>query len=321
MVQNTALNLEKIIDFQDAYNRKHTISDDQRPYQKDKEQYTHESHSQINSVLNGMLDYLPKEQHNSFIEMYNKSDENQKQLLISLYSNMQKDICIDHLTNLPNRKCFDKDLSQKIESVNRDKNKQLNLLTLDIDYFKQINDTYGHDFGDFVLKKCGEYLKKNIRESDNAYRLGGEEFSLLLDSNIENKIDFNDYFNNRITGVSDYIINEIKLEKGALNKKIKDLKSSNADLSNLNGNLSKLKIFNKYLINLKKFENKINEGSYSRINKDKNDPYITFSVGSSVYNKSLNNENYSKSPGELINRADQALYIAKANGRNKICYK
>ncbi len=53
------------------------------------------------------------------------------------------------------------------------------LLLLDIDHFKKINDTYGHDKGDFVIKKISDLMQKNIRSSDICARWGGEEFIIL----------------------------------------------------------------------------------------------------------------------------------------------
>ena len=51
---------------------------------------------------------------------------------------------------------------------------------LDLDHFKQFNDTYGHDLGDLILKKPGAFLKNGIRSEDIACRFGGEEFTLIL---------------------------------------------------------------------------------------------------------------------------------------------
>ena len=61
---------------------------------------------------------------------------------------------------------------------------------LDIDYFKMVNDTYGHDIGDIVIKGLSEVLSKNIRGSDLAIRYGGEEFVILLhNSTLEGSLE------------------------------------------------------------------------------------------------------------------------------------
>jgi diguanylate cyclase (GGDEF)-like protein len=60
--------------------------------------------------------------------------------------------------------------------------KQLSLLMLDIDYFKRINDKYGHQAGDMVLESLAQILKKVFRESDVIARYGGEEFVIVLPS-------------------------------------------------------------------------------------------------------------------------------------------
>jgi len=86
----------------------------------------------------------------------------------------------DPLTNLVNRRAFDKQLESAIVKANRTECK-LALLFIDLDDFKCINDTYGHDAGDFVLIQVAERLSKCIRESDFVGRLGGDEFVICLD--------------------------------------------------------------------------------------------------------------------------------------------
>ena len=57
------------------------------------------------------------------------------------------------------------------------------VLLIDVDFFKKINDTYGHDKGDFVIKRISNLLKQNIRDSDICARWGGEEFLILVPNN------------------------------------------------------------------------------------------------------------------------------------------
>jgi two-component system cell cycle response regulator len=68
---------------------------------------------------------------------------------------------------------------REIERAKRH-NRPLSMLLIDIDKFKDFNDTYGHWEGDYVLKKIGEILMKNVREIDMAFRFGGEEFTVIL---------------------------------------------------------------------------------------------------------------------------------------------
>ncbi len=85
----------------------------------------------------------------------------------------------DPLTKLPNRYSYGERLTQEYNRWRRYRN-PLSLVMGDIDHFKQVNDTYGHGFGDQVLKEIGAYLSSRIRESDFIARFGGEEFVLLL---------------------------------------------------------------------------------------------------------------------------------------------
>jgi len=85
----------------------------------------------------------------------------------------------DGMTGLLNYKFFDKRLEEEIERSNR-YNEKITLLFMDLDKFKRINDTYGHQFGDQVLKRTSEIIKGNVRNIDIVSRYGGEEFCVIL---------------------------------------------------------------------------------------------------------------------------------------------
>ena len=85
----------------------------------------------------------------------------------------------DDLTGLLNRRVFNQIASAGLENAKR-YHHSLSLLLMDIDYFKDVNDTYGHTYGDDVLKKLSSLIQKNIRSSDVLARWGGEEFIVLL---------------------------------------------------------------------------------------------------------------------------------------------
>ena len=170
----------------------------------------------------------------------NKVEEQKKEL--------EKLAITDKLTGIYNRRQLDIIVSDEINRVKRF-NKTFSLTILDIDYFKRVNDSYGHHIGDSVLIEISELLKANVRESDYIGRWGGEEFVIISpEIKIEGLIQF--------------------IEK--IRKIIENYNFSTA------GNL-------------------------------------TASFGITVYTK----EDTIKS---IIQRADEALYKAKASGRNKVEY-
>ncbi len=87
----------------------------------------------------------------------------------------------DFLTALPNRQMFHDRLDQEMKTCNR-AGLQLALLFIDIDHFKEVNDTLGHDLGDALLKEVALRLRGCVREIDTVSRLGGDEFTIILGS-------------------------------------------------------------------------------------------------------------------------------------------
>lgn len=92
----------------------------------------------------------------------------------------------DQLTHLPNRNLFKDRLEQEIKKSQRNA-VPLSLLLLDLDHFKDINDTYGHDKGDELLKEVAHRILLCVRETDTVARLGGDEFAVIL-PDIDNTI-------------------------------------------------------------------------------------------------------------------------------------
>ncbi|MDC0835392.1 GGDEF domain-containing protein [Geitlerinema sp. CS-897] len=96
-----------------------------------------------------------------------------------LYGDLESRANLDFLTQTFNRRAMNSYLSQEEERFIQD-DTIFSLILLDIDRFKQINDTYGHDSGDIVLKHISKLLECHLREGDFLSRWGGEEFLILL---------------------------------------------------------------------------------------------------------------------------------------------
>jgi len=157
----------------------------------------------------------------------------------------------DSLTGLYNRRYMEGHLSTLVEeSIQR--GKPLSLLVTDIDYFKPVNDTHGHDAGDVVLKEFAARLKRNIRGMDLACRFGGEEFVVVMPDTDLTKA---------------YMVGE----------RLRQCIAGNG-----------FSLPNKQLLE------------------------ITASIGVAAL------EGVDDTPEALIKRADQALYAAKKDGRNRV---
>jgi len=92
---------------------------------------------------------------------------------------LQQDNRIDSLTGLNNRRCFDEIILKESERSERYSH-PTSLIMLDLDHFKEVNDNYGHQTGDIVLKNLGKILRDEVRLSDTPCRYGGEEFAVIL---------------------------------------------------------------------------------------------------------------------------------------------
>ncbi len=101
-----------------------------------------------------------------------------------LYARLERMAQYDELTGLPNRACFRDRLSTALARVRRNGGR-IALLYLDLDRFKQVNDTYGHGGGDRLLQTVAERLGGCVRDTDTVARLGGDEFVVLLESIID----------------------------------------------------------------------------------------------------------------------------------------
>ncbi|SFL96665.1 GGDEF domain-containing protein [Marinobacter zhejiangensis] len=119
----------------------------------------------LNLVVGGTLMLL-------FIHVYEQRREEAEQRLINLAQT-------DSLTGLANRNRFQELLARTIAESQRS-NSPYALVVLDLDRFKQVNDTFGHEAGDRLLKLVGQTLIERLRGTDTVGRLGGEEFGLLL---------------------------------------------------------------------------------------------------------------------------------------------
>uniref|UniRef100_UPI004056F8D2 GGDEF domain-containing response regulator n=1 Tax=Candidatus Electronema sp. TaxID=2698783 RepID=UPI004056F8D2 len=144
----------------------------------------------------GAVDFITKPFHPEillgkvlfFMEIYRQQQqlretiselEHTKQLVLEQNRLLERMATHDELTGLCNRRKLAEVMKREAERSRR-YGTELSLLMLDLDHFKKVNDTYGHDFGDFVIKEFAARILAGIRRSDFSFRFGGEEFIVLL---------------------------------------------------------------------------------------------------------------------------------------------
>lgn len=129
------------------------------------------------------LAYKEKEQALGKLQLLHEEIEHKQAALVQMNSELLALSNTDKLTDIPNRRFFEHQLELLIKRFH-ETGMPFSLCLLDIDYFKQINDTYGHAIGDVVLKKLAALIQMHIRPGDVFARFGGEEFVMLF-SNLE----------------------------------------------------------------------------------------------------------------------------------------
>ena len=132
--------------------------------------------------LSVMLVFSPREKvledELRFLQLFGR----QMELAITiaeLFDKVKKQAITDPLTELYNRRYFEDCIQREAERSER-LSQPFTLISLDLDHLKQINDTYGHNYGDIAIKAIGKILKKNARSIDIPARIGGEEFNVML---------------------------------------------------------------------------------------------------------------------------------------------
>jgi len=106
-----------------------------------------------------------------------------------LYHNAIAQAHKDPLTQIFNRAAFDEALDKECHAYRRHKT-EFSIMMIDIDFFKAVNDNYGHIAGDKILKATAEIIRQTIRRSDEVYRYGGEEFVVILSNTSEGGAHF-----------------------------------------------------------------------------------------------------------------------------------
>lgn len=129
-------------------------------------------------------DLLDEIQNNiqDIIQSFDIPDANKTEVIKKInfmYTKTRQLSVTDALTKLYNRRHFESEFEKEFKRAKRYKN-DLSIAIIDIDFFKKVNDTYGHLCGDYILKETAYLMAQNFRQTDTLFRYGGEEFVVLL---------------------------------------------------------------------------------------------------------------------------------------------
>lgn len=141
-------------------------------------------------IPDGVLDEI-QQNIEHIIQTFDVPEENKLEVIKQInfmYSRTKYLSQTDELTGLSNRRCFDNTYEKEFLRAKRYNNK-LTVVIFDIDYFKSVNDTYGHQCGDYILKQVANSALQTFRKTDTVFRYGGEEFVVILtETDIEQSI-------------------------------------------------------------------------------------------------------------------------------------
>ncbi|MGH2441718.1 MAG: putative bifunctional diguanylate cyclase/phosphodiesterase [Chloroflexota bacterium] len=147
--------------------------------------------SRSGDYLVGEFRSIPKRENGRVVEKIgiarDISDRKRMEEVLRESQERYRDLALhDGLTNLPNRTLLYDRVDQALRRAHRDSS-SVALLLMDLDRFKEINDTFGHHYGDLLLQQVAERLDNLVRESDTVARLGGDEFAVLLPNATESE--------------------------------------------------------------------------------------------------------------------------------------
>lgn len=187
-IQNTFDDFKRIVwDFADQ------LSEDIR-FESEKENILANNLQDLKEAVDAnsieSLRHKSREFINAYVDYQNQRNEIRNRRMTSVKKNLNSvkrklleanaNLGFDHLTGAHNRKSFD-DYVKKLAQINTLNPNPYSLIMLDIDFFKKINDSYGHDIGDYVLKECVKLLQESFNKDDTMIaRIGGEEFVIVL---------------------------------------------------------------------------------------------------------------------------------------------
>jgi len=170
---------KKLIHFKGDDNPHLKILLDRKPIRLDEVRASTKAQSDLNLIVGGVPIYAPDHEIiGTLITLRNVTAETS---LLSKYDEKKKDSVTDGLTQMYNKKFMEESILKSIKNALRE-NIPLTVVMSDIDHFKKVNDTFGHQAGDYVLHQLSQILKEIMRDTDLAGRFGGEEFIVLLNN-------------------------------------------------------------------------------------------------------------------------------------------
>lgn len=247
-----------------------------------------DEHALLKQMVTGEIDNFLND-HTSMTMSYFKVDEERNQLATkSAY---------DSLTSLYSRDFVYEELIRKTKIFTRNRERAFSVMMVDLDYFKKVNDTYGHLIGDRILKTFGRLLKTVIRDSDTAGRIGGEEFLIILPETSINEAV--------IVAEKIRIVTELLCKKDYTDELFQECDD---------------RIDHTFVLN--KIDKIMEEIKLTDENFEKACSGLTVSIGltqiSDYDTKDFSDESIDIIIKNIIKRADDALYSSKNTGRNKV---